>query len=408
MTQMVFVRFEYWLSFLLIIPLYCPSLAHANSESLCSSEEEVLFSCSIGKKLVSVCSSKDLSLTSGYVQYRFGARGHDLEFVYPLEKAHPATKFSYANAGGTPHSGLLNLFFMQSGFSYTIYAQTDTHGTSASGVRVTMPDSKTIHLKCKEEYPINALYKLRDLGLRELPAESIVSLTKDATLSAGSPNADLLQGLRKHDFALVTLALEKRADVNFPLSEGRTALGVVADGRTRASLDKRNMTEFDEETDRLVTLLLERGAAPKKIDIFWVETSLLNDGGSLRPVYTLLDAGFRNDYNFRLTIGALIGDPVLVKDSLDHGADPNERGVLTFAISLAYQRSDSYSGGYIDKELEQALSSLEYILKAGAKVDVERDFVNKYEGFGQGRNIQPILELLHRYSTSDARNKSLY
>lgn len=58
-----------------------PATALAD-EGHCKATEQVVFSCSVGKKTVSVCASSDLSPNQGYVQYRFGPIGAP-ELTYP-------------------------------------------------------------------------------------------------------------------------------------------------------------------------------------------------------------------------------------------------------------------------------------------------------------------------------------
>ena len=65
-------RYRLFFSFLIIV-LQGSSLALA-SESLCKSDEKIVFSCPVGhEKTVSVCASKSLS-NGGYIQYRFGRK----------------------------------------------------------------------------------------------------------------------------------------------------------------------------------------------------------------------------------------------------------------------------------------------------------------------------------------------
>jgi hypothetical protein len=54
------------------------------AQSHCSQSEEIIFSCKIGSKMMSVCSSKSLVSKVGYLQYRFGRLGA-LEFTYPRD-----------------------------------------------------------------------------------------------------------------------------------------------------------------------------------------------------------------------------------------------------------------------------------------------------------------------------------
>jgi hypothetical protein len=59
---------------------------HANAaDSHCSDQEQIVFSCSLGKKIVSVYTSAELTPTSGYLQYRFGAK-NVLELILPASR----------------------------------------------------------------------------------------------------------------------------------------------------------------------------------------------------------------------------------------------------------------------------------------------------------------------------------
>ena len=68
-----------------------PSLLAA-PQTLCSPNEDVVFSCSAKRKTYEICASKDLSATSGYMQYRAGSNGK-VEFRYPDKRVAPAGRF---------------------------------------------------------------------------------------------------------------------------------------------------------------------------------------------------------------------------------------------------------------------------------------------------------------------------
>jgi hypothetical protein len=82
----------------------------SSAQTLCAADENALYSCKIGKRLASVCASKDLSDHSGYLQYRFGASPQKLELVYPSDKRHPKTAFKLATDNSTKSSAEM-LFF---------------------------------------------------------------------------------------------------------------------------------------------------------------------------------------------------------------------------------------------------------------------------------------------------------
>lgn len=88
--------------------------------SLCASNEHVVWSCETQKerKLASVCTSKDLDKSRGYVQYRFGRPGQ-VELEFPKERAGSQSAFKYARYT-RPLVTMLNLKFVNNGFTYTV------------------------------------------------------------------------------------------------------------------------------------------------------------------------------------------------------------------------------------------------------------------------------------------------
>lgn len=88
--------------------------------SLCAASEQVLWSCEMVKdrKLASVCGSKDLDGTRGYVQYRFGRAGQ-VELEFPRERTSTQSAFKYSRYT-RPLVTYLKLQFVNGGVSYTI------------------------------------------------------------------------------------------------------------------------------------------------------------------------------------------------------------------------------------------------------------------------------------------------
>jgi hypothetical protein len=77
--------------------------AHATA-SHCTEAEETVFSCSLERKIVSVCASKPLTTQSGYVQYRFGGAGKP-PFTFPKTDVSPksvvqARTLMFSGGGG--------------------------------------------------------------------------------------------------------------------------------------------------------------------------------------------------------------------------------------------------------------------------------------------------------------------
>lgn len=129
----------------------------------CALDEMVIFSCSLGKRSVSVCASKDAGKDRGYVQYRFGQPGK-LELVYPEHKE-PANKFfSFRNAivaGGYSNS----VTFSKGSFNYTV---TSLFSGGESGfVEVSKSGKAIATLSCKSA-PISVdAEDLASLGMLE-------------------------------------------------------------------------------------------------------------------------------------------------------------------------------------------------------------------------------------------------
>ncbi len=60
--------------------------------SLCRAEEQVIFNCSSGKAIASICASKDAGYSSGYAKYRFGTE-KKVEFELPEKEKTPSSFF---------------------------------------------------------------------------------------------------------------------------------------------------------------------------------------------------------------------------------------------------------------------------------------------------------------------------
>ncbi|MBL8519075.1 MAG: hypothetical protein JNK75_00255 [Betaproteobacteria bacterium] len=62
----------------------------ATPPSLCTANEAIVFTCSTGAKVASVCASRDLSPKAGTATYRFGAPGAMPEMSLPEVPQHPS------------------------------------------------------------------------------------------------------------------------------------------------------------------------------------------------------------------------------------------------------------------------------------------------------------------------------
>ncbi len=90
------------------------------SESLCSKEEQIIWSCTTKKnKIASVCASKKLKTDQGYVQYRFGKPGR-VELELPKAKEGSIGYFRYSRYT-RPLVTMLQLTFENDGYTYQIH-----------------------------------------------------------------------------------------------------------------------------------------------------------------------------------------------------------------------------------------------------------------------------------------------
>ncbi len=122
--------------------------------SFCTSEEAVIFACSTGSKLVSVCEAKTATRTRGHLQYRFGKPNSNepLELMLP-EDFVPANKA--ATGEFMPFAGGAGswLRFNKGAFSYVVYSGVGRWGPKGeskekSGVVVERNGKTVASLKC--------------------------------------------------------------------------------------------------------------------------------------------------------------------------------------------------------------------------------------------------------------------
>lgn len=150
---------------LIIFLLLVNSSLKAAELTHCSNEERVVFSCSTGKKFVSVCASKDASKDKGYVQYRYGVINKP-ELIFP-ENREPANKnFSYQYnlyASGYSNDILFNIGTFNYIVSY-LFAKGDESGS----VEVIKSGKNIANIICKSK-PNNVEQEiLSTIGMKEI------------------------------------------------------------------------------------------------------------------------------------------------------------------------------------------------------------------------------------------------
>ena len=122
--------------------------------SLCSPDEDVVFACSTGKKVASVCRSKELSATAGQLTYRLAPIGQAPEITYPMtnQLAQKAFQRGELQLMGDKTVGFLS--FDKGNIRYVIYA---AEGKSfyKSGVAVEQGGKRIANLVCQGDATTN-------------------------------------------------------------------------------------------------------------------------------------------------------------------------------------------------------------------------------------------------------------
>ena len=140
------------LLFVLCVGLATASnVAQRQPGSLCERGEKIVFSCAVGKqaKIVSLCSSKELTKDKGYLKYRFGLPGK-IELEYPKEQklAREAFKYTHYFRYQVDYT---TISFTLDGHEYMV--SDDFNGEerpvhSAQELTITPPNKKDVTLKC--------------------------------------------------------------------------------------------------------------------------------------------------------------------------------------------------------------------------------------------------------------------
>lgn len=125
-------------------------------ESHCQEQEQIIFSCSLGKKMVSVCASTDFSSSSGYLQYRFGQK-NALELAFPalteFTRPHPsiqARTLMFAGGGGA------YLRFIAGDYNYIVYTAIGKGWGVKDGVAMEKDHRLVANLEC-QDIPVSKL-----------------------------------------------------------------------------------------------------------------------------------------------------------------------------------------------------------------------------------------------------------
>lgn len=128
--------------------------AASPAPTLCNADELVIFSCATGARVASICASKSLSKTDGYMQYRFG-RNENVELSYPELGAKSVDIYTSGTMMFSGGGGAW-LRFKKGPFSYTIFTATGKWGSSGSplgvgGVAVQKDGKEFANFRCRAD-----------------------------------------------------------------------------------------------------------------------------------------------------------------------------------------------------------------------------------------------------------------
>jgi hypothetical protein len=128
------------------------SASQVQPGTLCEPTEKIVFSCTITRpaKIVSLCSSKELTKDRGYLQYRFGLPGK-IELEFPKEREQTQSAFKYSHYFRAQFDQT-EISFSQGAYEYAIFD--DYNGEQrparhAQGVRITPNMGKEVTLSCR-------------------------------------------------------------------------------------------------------------------------------------------------------------------------------------------------------------------------------------------------------------------
>ncbi|RIA31621.1 hypothetical protein DFO61_2345 [Ectopseudomonas oleovorans] len=121
---------------------------------LCGEDELTLWSCEAGSRTYAFCSSREVTRTSGYMQYRASRHGK-VEFTYPKQKKPPLGSFTYQSFG----NGNASIEFSNGGYQYTLVDPL----REASSILVAPPSGqgKQIEIPCGGNQTLQLNYTMR-------------------------------------------------------------------------------------------------------------------------------------------------------------------------------------------------------------------------------------------------------
>jgi hypothetical protein len=133
-----------------LITILCALSASAAAPSLCLTGEVNVFSCGAGKKVISVCASKDAAADHGYLQYRFGSP-KKVELAIPADKSVPPARSAIAGNLSFSGGGGAYLRFKTGDYEYVVYTAIGKGWGEKDGVAIEQNGKRRSHISCTDE-----------------------------------------------------------------------------------------------------------------------------------------------------------------------------------------------------------------------------------------------------------------
>ena len=122
------------------------------SSPLCAKDEITLWTCSVGEREYSLCSSRVVTRVEGYMQYRASKAGKAM-FTYPTDKRPPVGLFTYTAYG----NGNASVEFANDGYRYSLIDPL----RSASSILIEAPGGKASEIACGGNQTLQVNYTMR-------------------------------------------------------------------------------------------------------------------------------------------------------------------------------------------------------------------------------------------------------